>query len=77
MGLFGNGEDTEKRFTEIAAQNIGLIESRIMRDNLTGVNYIFATNMTSGGVSVTPLLDDTGGIFVDYDGDGLPDSRIE
>ncbi len=67
MGLFEAKEKQPDRFTEKAVQNIGMIETRIVRDNETGVNYIFAVNNANGGVSVTPLLDDTGEVYVEFD----------
>lgn len=67
MGIFDKKEKMPDRFTEKAVQSFGLIETRIVRDNETGVNYILATNSVNGGVSVTPLLDDTGDVYVEFD----------
>ena len=66
MDIFEKKEKQPERFTEKAVQNIGTIETRIVRDNETGVNYIFAAGM-GGGISVTPLLDDTGDIYIELD----------
>ena len=67
MGIFEEKEKAPDRFTEKAVQNFGLVETRIVRDNETGVNYIIATNSVNGGVSVTPLLDDTGDVYIELD----------
>ncbi len=67
MGIFDNKEKQPERFTEKSVQSFGLVETRIIRDNETGVNYIIATNTVNGGVSVTPLLDDTGDIYIELD----------
>ena len=61
-----NGRDTvPARFTEKTAQNIGIAEVRVVRDNETGANYIIAVDTAKGGISVTPLLDQTGEVFID------------
>ena len=61
-----NGRDTvPARFTERTAQNIGTVEVRVVRDNETGVNYIIAVDTAKGVISVTPLLDQTGEVFID------------
>ena len=65
MGFFDGAEKKPQRFTEICAQSVGMVEARIVRDNETGVNYIFGVNMASGGVSVTALLDSSGNVYVD------------
>ena len=73
MGIFDKKEKAPERFTEKAVQNIGLIETRVVRDNETGVNYIFAANGMNGGVSVTPLLDDSGDVYIELDDYGGED----
>ncbi|MBP3855650.1 MAG: xylan 1,4-beta-xylosidase [Ruminiclostridium sp.] len=42
-----------------------MIETRVVLDNETGVNYIFALNMMNGGITVTPLLDQTGEVYIE------------
>ena len=65
MAIFDKKEKQPERFTEKSVQNIGMIETRVVLDNETGVNYIFALNMMNGGITVTPLLDQTGEVYIE------------
>lgn len=67
MALFEKKEPQPERFTRKSVHKVGMNEISIMRDNETGVNYIFARDYINGGFSVTPLLDDTGKVYIELD----------
>ena len=67
MGLFDKSEKAPERFTKKSVHRAGSYEVSIVRDNETGVNYMFTTNIGTGGVSVSPLLDDTGDVYIELD----------
>lgn len=47
----------KKRFKEVYSQGV-MLTNKIIVDTQTGVNYLFVTDGTSGGL--TPLLDKDG-----------------